>query len=100
MSLLNTVCYGSVLSSSLYWLTPTLLGGYPKFIERGFNDNDLPVWLQNSGYDTYYTGKPFNAHNIQNWNKPIPAGWNQTGCNETRDSWRLILPLTKYSSPR
>ncbi|OJJ65491.1 hypothetical protein ASPBRDRAFT_139905, partial [Aspergillus brasiliensis CBS 101740] len=32
-------------------------GGYPKFISQGFNDNFLPVWMQNAVYDTYYTGK-------------------------------------------
>ncbi|KEF62024.1 arylsulfatase [Exophiala aquamarina CBS 119918] len=54
-------------------------GGYPKFVQEGYNDKYLPVWLQNAGYDTYYTGKLFNAHNLANWNKPLPAGWNQTG---------------------
>ena len=36
-----------------------LLGGYPKFISEGFNDAYLPVWLQEAGYNTYYTGKLF-----------------------------------------
>ncbi|PVI05897.1 putative arylsulfatase [Periconia macrospinosa] len=50
-------------------------GGYPKFISQGFNDNYLPVWLQQAGYNTYYTGKFLNAHDLGNWNKPLPKGW-------------------------
>ncbi|KAH7253278.1 alkaline-phosphatase-like protein [Fusarium solani] len=53
-------------------------GGYPKFVSNGFNDAYLPVWLQAAGYDTYYTGKLFNAHTVQNYNKPWPRGWTQS----------------------
>ncbi|KAJ6164971.1 hypothetical protein N7470_003643 [Penicillium chermesinum] len=45
-------------------------GGYPKFVAQGFNDNFLPVWLQQAGYDTYYTGKLFNAHTVENYHSP------------------------------
>ncbi|OCK87597.1 arylsulfatase [Cenococcum geophilum 1.58] len=51
-------------------------GGYPKFISQGLNDKWLPVWLQQSGYNTYYTGKLFNAHSVINYNNPFPAGFN------------------------
>lgn len=51
-------------------------GGYPKFVERGFNENFLPVWLQQAGYDTYYVGKLFNAHTVDNYNSPYVAGFN------------------------
>ncbi|KAJ5670827.1 uncharacterized protein N7477_006190 [Penicillium maclennaniae] len=51
-------------------------GGYPKFVERGFNDNFLPVWLQEAGYDTYYTGKLFNAHTVDNYDSPHVNGYN------------------------
>lgn len=51
-------------------------GGYPKFVEGGFNDNWLPVWLQQLGYNTYYTGKVFNAHNVNNYNDPPVNGFN------------------------
>ncbi|KAL2264167.1 hypothetical protein VTK26DRAFT_1285 [Humicola hyalothermophila] len=51
-------------------------GGYPKFVSQGLNDAYLPRWLQEAGYNTYYTGKLFNAHTIQNYNSPYPAGWN------------------------
>ncbi|CAK7216017.1 hypothetical protein SCUCBS95973_002662 [Sporothrix curviconia] len=50
-------------------------GGYPKFISQGLNDNYLPVWLQEAGYDTYYTGKLFNAHTVENYNAPKAKGW-------------------------
>ncbi|KAL5333997.1 alkaline-phosphatase-like protein [Aspergillus crustosus] len=51
-------------------------GGYPKFVDRGFNDNFLPVWLQAAGYDTYYTGKLFNAHTVENYHSPYVNGFN------------------------
>lgn len=50
-------------------------GGYPKFASQGLNDAWLPVWLQNAGYNTYYTGKLFNAHTIENYNSPHPKGF-------------------------
>lgn len=53
-------------------------GGYPKFLSQGFNENYLPVWLQNAGYSTYYAGKLFNAHNVINYNSPYAAGWTQS----------------------
>lgn len=53
-------------------------GGYPKFVAQGFNDNWLPVWLQDAGYSTYYTGKLFNAHTVENWNSPHPAGFTSS----------------------
>lgn len=53
-------------------------GGYPKFVAQGFNENWLPVWLQDAGYSTYYTGKLFNAHTVTNWNNPHPAGWTSS----------------------
>ncbi|KAB8076580.1 alkaline-phosphatase-like protein [Aspergillus leporis] len=52
------------------------LGGYPKFINQGFNDNFLPVWLQQAGYDTYYTGKMMNGHSVENYASPHIAGFN------------------------
>ncbi|CAK1363583.1 unnamed protein product [Cercospora beticola] len=51
-------------------------GGYPKFVERGFNDDWLPVWLQAQGYNTYYTGKLFNSHSVDNYNDPFVKGFN------------------------
>lgn len=50
-------------------------GGYPKFVKQGFNSAYLPVWLQEAGYNVYYTGKLFNAHNVDNYDAPYPAGF-------------------------
>jgi arylsulfatase A-like enzyme len=50
-------------------------GGYPKFVSQGLNDKYLPVWLQQAGYNTYYTGKLFNAHSVDTYNSPFAAGW-------------------------
>lgn len=52
-----------------------MTGGYPKFISQGFNDNYLPVWLQQAGYGTYYVGKLFNAQTVLNYDSPHAAGW-------------------------
>lgn len=51
-------------------------GGYPRFIEEGFNDDYLPVWLQDAGYNTYYTGKMMNGHSTATYNNPRINGWN------------------------
>ncbi|KAG5763455.1 hypothetical protein H9Q72_008445 [Fusarium xylarioides] len=53
-------------------------GGYPKFISEGLNSNYLPIWLQEAGYSTYYTGKLFNAHTVENYDKPHAAGWTSS----------------------
>ncbi|POS70775.1 arylsulfatase [Diaporthe helianthi] len=53
-------------------------GGYPKFVSQELNENYLPVWLQEAGYNTYYTGKLFNAHTIWNYDSPYPAAWTST----------------------
>ena len=50
-------------------------GGYPKFISQGLNENHLPVWLQEAGYNTYYTGKLFNAHTTFNYHSPHVKGY-------------------------
>ncbi|KAK4540744.1 hypothetical protein LTR36_008959 [Oleoguttula mirabilis] len=51
-------------------------GGYPKFVQQGLNENWLPVWLQDLGYNTYYTGKLFNAHSVDNYDDPLVKGFN------------------------
>ncbi|KAI0022873.1 arylsulfatase [Xylariomycetidae sp. FL0641] len=50
-------------------------GGYPKFVEGGFNTNYLPIWMQDAGYNTYHVGKLFNSLSVDNYNKPWPGGW-------------------------
>ncbi|KAF9889507.1 hypothetical protein FE257_007217 [Aspergillus nanangensis] len=51
-------------------------GGYPKFVAQGFNEDWFPVWMQNAGYDTYYTGKMMNAHSVDTYNSPFIKGFN------------------------
>ncbi|KAI5366204.1 Putative sulfatase, alkaline-phosphatase-like, core domain superfamily [Septoria linicola] len=51
-------------------------GGYPVFARNGLNENWLPVWLQAEGYRTYYTGKLFNSHTVENFNDPPVNGFN------------------------
>ncbi|KAL6707458.1 hypothetical protein ACN47E_004028 [Coniothyrium glycines] len=51
-------------------------GGYPRFVEEGFNDNYFPVWFQEAGYNTYYTGKMMNGHSTKTYNDPYINGFN------------------------
>ncbi|KAG9593354.1 Arylsulphatase, partial [Aureobasidium melanogenum] len=51
-------------------------GGYPKIVKEGINDDYLPLWMQAAGYNTYYTGKLWNAHTINNYNQPFVKGYN------------------------
>ncbi|TQN67231.1 Arylsulfatase [Colletotrichum shisoi] len=53
-------------------------GGFPIFVKNGHNENYLPIWLQNAGYNTFYTGKMFNAHTIWNYDSPHLKGWNSS----------------------
>ena len=36
------------------------------------------MWLQEAGYNTYYTGKLFNAHTVENYNTPHAGGWTSS----------------------
>ncbi|KIX01793.1 uncharacterized protein Z518_09520 [Rhinocladiella mackenziei CBS 650.93] len=51
-------------------------GGYPKVVAEGWNDNNLFLWMQSAGYNTYYTGKLWNAHTTQNYDSPYARGFN------------------------
>lgn len=53
-------------------------GGYPKFIQNGYNDHHLALWMQESGYNTYYAGKLFNAHSISNYDSPHMSGYTHS----------------------
>ena len=33
------------------------------------------MWLQSAGYNTYYTGKLFNAHTVENYDSPDASGF-------------------------
>jgi len=67
-------------------------GGYPKFVQEGLNENWLPVWLQALGYQTYYTGKLFNAHTVDNYDEPFVKGFNGSDF--------LLDPCEYYVHPR
>ncbi|KAJ6160400.1 hypothetical protein N7470_003796 [Penicillium chermesinum] len=51
-------------------------GGWPKFVQAGWNDNYLPLWMQDAGYDTYYVGKLWNSITEDNYNDPPVRGFN------------------------
>lgn len=51
-------------------------GGYPKFVNNGYLDHHLALWMQQSGYNTYYSGKLFNGHTTKNYNNPPMTGYN------------------------
>lgn len=52
-----------------------LVGGYDKVVSQGINDNYLPIWLQDAGYNTYYTGKLWNHFNKDTYRNPPSNGW-------------------------
>ncbi|KAB8218769.1 alkaline-phosphatase-like protein [Aspergillus novoparasiticus] len=60
-------------------------GGYPKVVSAGWNDNYLPIWMQEAGYDTYYVGKLWNSHTEDNYNNPYAKGFN--GSDFLLDPW-------------
>ena len=68
-------------------------GGYPKFVSQGLNDNWLPVWLREAGYETYYTGKLFNAHTVDNYDSPYPAGWTSTNYLLDPGTYSYLNPI-------
>lgn len=45
-------------------------------VREGINKEYLPVWMQHEGYNTYYSGKLWNAHNVDNYNSPYVEGFN------------------------
>ncbi|KAH8176395.1 sulfatase domain-containing protein [Sarocladium implicatum] len=53
-------------------------GGYAKFVANGFNEDYLPVWLKEAGYNSYYIGKLFNGHSVDYYDSPYPAGFAGT----------------------
>ncbi|KAJ3531101.1 hypothetical protein NM208_g9030 [Fusarium decemcellulare] len=73
-------------------------GGFPKFVSQGLNDNYLPVWLQEAGYNTYYTGKLFNSHTINNYNSPFPAGWTGTNFLLDPGTYSYLNPIYQRNS--
>ncbi|HSE10621.1 MAG TPA: sulfatase-like hydrolase/transferase [Nocardioidaceae bacterium] len=54
-------------------------GGYESL--RPLNDRTLPVWLQNAGYRTTFTGKYLNTYGHDDMTE-VPAGW---------DNWHAMV---------
>ncbi|KAI1846284.1 hypothetical protein JX265_010871 [Neoarthrinium moseri] len=50
-------------------------GGYPKFVASGEDDDYLPHWLVQAGYQAEYIGKLYNGNSLLNYS-PAPKGWN------------------------
>ncbi|GMG28448.1 unnamed protein product [Aspergillus oryzae] len=61
--------YGEITASTGHLIAISLIsiGGYPKFVEEGWISKWLPVYMQKSGYKTYFTGKLMNNHNANNY---------------------------------
>jgi N-acetylglucosamine-6-sulfatase len=55
-------------------------GGWPKIQDVGLYNKYLPVWLNEEGYNTYYSGKLYNAQSMTNWNR---EGKYPTGLTES-----------------
>ncbi|CAN8104609.1 unnamed protein product [Discula destructiva] len=51
-------------------------GGYPKVVDRGVNNDYLPLWVQEAGYNTYYTGKLWKLQSVSNYHAPYARGFN------------------------
>ncbi|KKY17570.1 putative arylsulfatase [Phaeomoniella chlamydospora] len=52
-------------------------GGWHQVLAGGFNDNYLPIWLQEAGYRTYYTGKLYNGMHTDLVEKMTARGWTK-----------------------
>ncbi|ODQ63110.1 alkaline phosphatase-like protein [Nadsonia fulvescens var. elongata DSM 6958] len=44
----------------------------------GFNDDYLPIWFKEVGYDKYYIGKIINQMTINNYKESWMKGWDDT----------------------
>lgn len=65
---------------------------------QGLNSNYLPVWLQETGYNTYYTGKLFNAHTTSNYDSPYPAGWTSTDFLLDPATYSYLNPIYQHNT--
>ena len=64
-------------------------GGWPKVQDAGLWNKYLPVWLNEKGYNTYYSGKLYNAQSTTNWNR---EGKYLTGLTESVSLYRDRSP--------
>jgi N-acetylglucosamine-6-sulfatase len=62
--------------------------GYEQYHAEGYDQNDLPVWLKDSGYETGLVGKYLNKYDAKN--DGIPAGWTDWYAADTPTTdWTL-----------
>ena len=62
--------------------------GYEQYDAEDYDQNDLPVWLKNSGYETGLVGKYMNKYHARLDEKP--AGWSDWySANDPAPSWTL-----------
>ncbi|HEX5849256.1 MAG TPA: sulfatase [Rubrobacter sp.] len=62
--------------------------GYEQYHAEGYDQNDLPVWLEDSGYRTGLVGKYMNKYNAQH--DGVPAGWTDWyGADDPAVRWTL-----------
>ncbi|TKY88081.1 hypothetical protein EX895_003177 [Sporisorium graminicola] len=53
-------------------------GGWTRFVAQGYRKDYLPTWLQQAGYNTYYTGKLMNGNTVKNWKTSPVQGFNRS----------------------
>jgi N-acetylglucosamine-6-sulfatase len=62
--------------------------GYEQYHAEGYDQKDLPVWLEDSGYETGLVGKYLNKYQARE--DGIPGGWTDWyGANDPTHSWTL-----------
>lgn len=70
--------YGTVLSLCVSFslnISSHSQAAIPSSSQNGHNGNHLALWMQQSGYSTYYTGKLFKSHTVDNYNNPYVKGF-------------------------
>lgn len=53
--------------------------------------------MTEAGYNTYYTGKLFNSHTINNYNSPFPAGWTGTNFLLDPGTYDYLNPIYQHN---
>ena len=55
-------------------------GGWKQIQAVGLYNKYLPVWLQDSGYNTYYSGKLYNGHSVTDYcaQNKCAVGWTES----------------------
>ena len=69
-------------------------GGYAEFVARGHHENELGVWLKNTGYRTLHVGK---FHHAQ-FDGQVPPGWDDFRISQG-NHYRGGVRFTNEDSP-